>query len=129
MAQGDVTYMGKMVKSLVVEFDQAKYEEFLSSGSMSPRARQYHKVSLGTRSQIRSEIPSDVTDKKSAMANHITRNTCVNVSHETREVSVADVQPVHAHPLPQFQVTGGSQQLVQRNRNAKRRQRRRAHQL
>ena len=29
MAQGDVTFMEKMVESLVVEFDQAKYEEFL----------------------------------------------------------------------------------------------------
>ena len=27
------------------------------------------------------------------MANHITRNTRVNVSHKTREVSVADIQP------------------------------------
>ena len=38
-AQGDVTYIGKMVESLVVEFDQAKHEEFLSSGSNNPRAR------------------------------------------------------------------------------------------
>ena len=75
VAQGDVTYMGKIVKSLVVEFDQAKYEELLSSSSKSPRARQYRKVSSGTRSQVRSEIPSDATDKKSTMANHITRNT------------------------------------------------------
>jgi len=37
--QGDVTCMGRIVESLVVEFDQAKYEEFLSSGSESPRAR------------------------------------------------------------------------------------------
>ena len=37
MAEGDVNFMGMMVKSLVVEFDQAKYEEFLSSGSKSPR--------------------------------------------------------------------------------------------
>ena len=93
MAQGDVTYMGKMVESLIVEFDQAKYEEFLSSGSKSPRAQQYRKVSSGTSSQVRSEIPSDATNKKSAMANHITRNTRVNVSHKTREVSVADIQP------------------------------------
>ena len=28
VAQGDVLYKGKMVESLVVEFDQAKYEEF-----------------------------------------------------------------------------------------------------
>ena len=81
----------KTVESLVVEFDQAKYEEFLSFGSKSPRARQYRKVSSGTRSQVRSEIPSDVTDKKSAMANRITRNTHVNVSPETRDVSVADI--------------------------------------
>jgi len=39
VAQGDVTCMGRMVESLVVEFDQAKYEEFLSFGSKSPRAR------------------------------------------------------------------------------------------
>ena len=110
--------MGKTIESLVVEFDQAKYEEFLFFGSKSPRARQYRKVSLGTRSPVRSEIPSDTTDKKSAMANHITRNTRVNVSHETREVSVADIQPVHA--CTQFQVTGGSQQPIRRNQNAER---------
>jgi len=39
VAQGDVTYMEKMIESLIVEFDQAKYEEFLSSGSKSLRAR------------------------------------------------------------------------------------------
>ena len=27
VAQGDVTFMGKMVESLIVEFDQANYEE------------------------------------------------------------------------------------------------------
>jgi len=38
--------MGKMVELLVVKFDQAKYEEFLSSGFKSPRvAQQYHRVS------------------------------------------------------------------------------------
>jgi len=37
VAQGDVTFMGKTVESLVIEFDQAKYEEFLSSGFKSPR--------------------------------------------------------------------------------------------
>ena len=37
VAQGDITFMGKMVESLIVELDQAKYEEFLSSGSKSPR--------------------------------------------------------------------------------------------
>ena len=37
MAQGDVNFMGKTVESLVLEFDQAKYEEFLSSGSKSQK--------------------------------------------------------------------------------------------
>ena len=45
--QGDITFMGKMVESLVVEFDFAKYEEFFSSGSTSPRVvRQYRRVSF-----------------------------------------------------------------------------------
>jgi len=45
VAQGDVTFTGKMVKSLVMEFDQAKYEEFLSSGFKSPRvAQQYCRI-------------------------------------------------------------------------------------
>ena len=35
VAQDDVLREGKMVESLVVEFDQAKYEEFLSSGPAS----------------------------------------------------------------------------------------------
>ena len=115
VAQGDVTYMRKMVESVVREFDQANYEEFLSFGSKSPRARWYRKVSLGTHSQVRSEIPSDTTDKKSVMADHITCNTRVNVSHETCEVIGADVQPVHARPLPQFQGTRGSQQPIRHN--------------
>ena len=59
------------------------------------------------------------------MANRIIRNAHVNVSHETREDSVADAQPAHARPLPQLQVTRGTQQPVRRNRNTERRQRRR----
>jgi len=39
IAQCDVTCIGRMVESLVMKFDQAKYEEFLSSGSKSPRAQ------------------------------------------------------------------------------------------
>ena len=69
VAQGDVTYMKKMVESLIIEFDQAKYDEFLSSVSKSPRARQYRKFSSGTRSPVHSEIPSDTTNTKSVMAN------------------------------------------------------------
>jgi len=61
VAQGDITFMEKMVESFIVEFDQAKYEEFLSSSSKSPSvARQYRRVS----SQVSSE-----TSPKMACAN------------------------------------------------------------
>ena len=47
VAQADVQLLGKMVESLVIEFDQEKFEEFLSSGSVSLKVmRQYRKVSL-----------------------------------------------------------------------------------
>jgi len=63
------------------------------------------------------------------MAGHITRKARVNVSHETREVSVMDGQLAPASPLPQLQVTQDSQQPARRNRNIERRQRRHARQL
>jgi len=37
VAQADVRLLEKTIESLVVEFDQEKFEEFLSSGSASPR--------------------------------------------------------------------------------------------
>ena len=80
MAQGDVLYKGKTVESLIVEFDQAKYEEFLSSGSKSPKARAYRRVSTGICPEIRSEIPSDAAAVKDIVANRATRNTRANVS-------------------------------------------------
>ena len=91
VAQGDVTFIRKMVESLVVEFVRAKYEEFLSSGSKSPRvSQQYRRVS----SEIRSQVPSE-TSPKMAYANnvifdrvaHVVR---VNVSHKTREANVVE---------------------------------------
>ena len=38
MSQGDVTFMGRTIELLVVEFDQAKYKEFLSFSSKSQGA-------------------------------------------------------------------------------------------
>jgi len=125
VAQGDVACMGRMVELLVVEFDQAKYEEFLSSGSKSPRARQYCKVSSKIRSRVSSEASLNVVCAGSIMAGRIMRNASV----KTREASVVDGQIGHTRPLPQLQITGGSQQPVRRNQNVERRQRRRARQL
>ena len=116
MAQGDVLYKGKMVESLVVEFDQAKYEEFLSSGSKSPKARVYRRVSTGTCPEICSELLLDAAAVRDVVANHAMCDTRANVSQETRVVKFSGVQPVH--PLPQHQiVVGFSQPVIPRSRN------------
>ena len=91
VTQDDVGFMKKTVESLVVKFDQAKYEEFLYSCSKSHRmARQYRRVSSKIRSQVSSE-----TSPKMACANRVIsgRVTCVariNVSHETREANIVE---------------------------------------
>jgi len=118
VAQGDVIYKGKMVESLVVEFDQTKYEEFLSSGSKSPKARAYRRVSTGIYLEVRSEILSDATAVKDVVDNCVMCNARVNISQETRVVNLPDDQPVH--PLPWQQVVRGSLQPPRRNRNAER---------
>ena len=49
VAQSDTELLGSMVESLVVEFDQERYEKFLSAGSVSPKAtRRFRKVSQET---------------------------------------------------------------------------------
>ena len=83
VAQGDVLRKGKMVESLVVEFDQAKYEDFLSSGSKSPRTRVCRRVSTGNGPEARSaEALSGA-----AAANCAKQDTRANASQEARVVS------------------------------------------
>jgi len=49
VAQADVRLLRKTVESLIVKFDQEKFEEFLSSGSASPKTmRKNRKVSSET---------------------------------------------------------------------------------
>ena len=61
VAQTDVRLFGKTLESLIVEFDQEKFEEFLFSGSASPKEmQQYRKVSSKTCSRISSEITPEV---------------------------------------------------------------------
>ena len=53
VAQADVNFIRATVESLVVEFDQVKYEKYLSSTSKSLKTtRQYHKVSSKIHSQV-----------------------------------------------------------------------------
>ena len=95
MAQADVQLLRKTVESLAVKFDQEKFEEFLFSGSASPKTMWYYrKVSSGTRSRISLEITSEVVCTtahnakgvtseevlKTSRAAHVAR---VNVSQET----------------------------------------------
>ena len=57
VVQVDAWLLEKTVESLIVEFDQEKFEEFISSGSANPKAmRQYRTVSSETRSRISSKI-------------------------------------------------------------------------
>jgi len=64
--------MAKTVKSLVMEFDQTKYEEFLSSGSKSSRvAQQYRRVSSEVRSQVLSETSPKIADANSTISGHV----------------------------------------------------------
>jgi len=97
VAQGDVNFKGKTVESLVVEFDQAKYEEFLSSGSKSPKAaRQYCRVSSEIGSQVSSETYPRMACANNAISVRVAR---VNVSHETREANDDEGQSRYTSPL------------------------------
>ena len=87
---------------------------------------QYRKVSSEIRSQVSSETSPKTACTESIIAGRITRKACFNVYHGTREANVVEGQPDHALSLPQLQITRGSQQPVQCNRNTERRQRRRA---
>ena len=72
VVQGDVTFMGRMVESLVIELDQTKYYKFLSSGSKSPRVRQYRKVSSEIRSQVPLKASLNLVSVENIMAGRIT---------------------------------------------------------
>ena len=102
VAQGDINFVKKMVESLVMEFDQAKYEEFLSSGSKSPRVmRQYSRISSEIRSQVALETSSRMACPNSTISGCVAH---VNISQETREANDIEGQSYHAPSLniPQF---------------------------
>ena len=88
-----------MVESLVTEFNQAKYKEFLSSGSKNPRAQQYLKVSSDVRSQVPSETSPKMACANNAISGRIARLARVNVSHETCEANVIEGQSSHTLSL------------------------------
>ena len=53
VAQAVLKLLGSNVKSLVVEFDQEKYEKLLSTGSISPKSlRRLRQVSSSKDNQV-----------------------------------------------------------------------------
>jgi len=57
IAQANLKLIGPIVESLVVEFDQEKFEQLLSSGSISPKSMwKYRKVLSETRSLASLEV-------------------------------------------------------------------------
>jgi len=53
VAQADLKLLGSIVEPLAVKFDQEKFEQLFSSGSISPKfTLQYRKVSSETSSQV-----------------------------------------------------------------------------
>ena len=61
VVQSDVHLTGTTVETLVVEFDQAKFEEAISSGSLIPKAmRKIHKVSKENKSLTVAGVPKEV---------------------------------------------------------------------
>ena len=55
VAQSDKVAIGTEVQTLVIEFDQSKYEEFLSSGASSPvKTRKCRRVSYETSAPVAS---------------------------------------------------------------------------
>jgi len=84
VAQGNVTCIRKVVESLVVKFDQEKYEEFLSFSSKSPRARQYRKISSEICSQVPSKASLNSVCAENIVAECITPKAHVNVARPAR---------------------------------------------
>ena len=60
VAQSDVHLIGTTVETLIIEFDQAKFEKALSSGSFSPKAmRKIHKVAKETKAPTVAPMPKE----------------------------------------------------------------------
>ena len=101
MAQANIWLLGKTIESLFIEFDQRKFEKFLSSGSASPKAmRQYRKVSSETRSRISSEIilkvarttahgASGTTSEEVLKISRAVHAVRINISQETRKLKAS----------------------------------------
>jgi len=126
VAQSDTELLGSMVESLVVEFDQERYEKFLSAGSVSPKAtRRFRKVSQETPLSLSLSEESSDEDKRQTFkkARHPSPMAMTKkASKVTRGQDKLTIHLAHGHTLS----TGGPSTPRQRKRNADRRLRRKA---
>jgi len=140
VVQANLKLLRSMVESLIIEFDQEKFEEFLSSGSVSP------KVSSETRSQLSSETSqreahmlfdraSGSTSLEDLTTSRGANMACDNVSQEICKASVlahsqhSGGRQSHRQTPPEAQQTQcarSSQQHLQAKRIVDRRRRRQA---
>ena len=96
VTQADVRLLRKTVESLVVEFDQEKFKEFLFLGSAIPKAmRQYRKVSSETFSRIFSEITPKVAHTTAHNANGSTLEEVLKASRAVYAARVNISQETH----------------------------------
>jgi len=89
VVQADVQLLKKIVESLVVKFNQEKFDELLFSGFASPKAmRQYCKDSSGTHFRISLEISSKVSRTSAHNASGVTSNEVLKTSRVAHAVRV-----------------------------------------
>ena len=82
MTQADVQLLGKTEESFFIEFDQGKFEEFLSSGSdQSQGNAAIPQVSSETRSRISSKITPKVARTTAHSASGTTSEEVLKTSH------------------------------------------------
>ena len=103
IAQVDLKLLGSTVESLVVEFDQEKFEQLLSSGSISP------KVSSKTRSQVSSETSYGEADTHFDKASGSTYLEGLTTTHEANMACDISQETRKANVLDHGQHSGGSQ--------------------
>ena len=112
VAPADIQLLRRIVKSLVVEFDQEKFEGFLSSSAASPKImREYRKVSSRTRSQISLEISPKVARTFAYCAKQCHFYEVLKISRVVHTAHVNVSQEIHRANVLAFDQSDGEDQF------------------
>ena len=128
VAQSDTELLGSMVEYLVVEFNQERYEKFLSAGSVSPKAtRRFRKVSQETPLSLSLSLSEESSDEDRCQTlKKARRPSPMAINKQASKVTHSQdkliIHLAHGHTLS----TGGPSTPRQRKWNADRRLRRKA---